>query len=88
MVDIMSHLHRYVPEDVYEDECTVDGEAVTVLKASLYPILFGGDQLTAARARSAKKAKINSVKPSARFDGLVPVAEDWHTKLNFLAVSH
>lgn len=50
----------------------------------MHPILFGGDQLTAARARGAKKAKINSVDPSLRFDGLIPIAEDWHARLNFI----
>ena len=59
----------------------------SVIKSSLNPILFGGDQLIASHARSAKKAKLNSVKSVTQFDGLVPVAEDWHTKLNFLTVS-
>ena len=83
----MAFSHHYVPQVVGEKQCLVNGETVTVIKSSLNPILFGGDQLTASRARSAKKAKLNSVKSVTRFDGLVPVAEDWHTKLNFLTVS-
>ena len=51
------------------------------------PILFGGDQLTAARARGAKKAKFNSYCSVTQLDGLIPCAEDWHTKMNFLGVS-
>lgn len=89
MVDIMKHMHQYVPYDEYEEEQMVEGiaETVTVTKASAYPILFGGDQLTAARARSARKAKVNSVVPAKRFHGLIPVAEDWHTRMNYLGVS-
>ena len=62
------------------------GESVQVPKASLHPILFGGDQLTAARGRGAKKAKVHSDSPATRLDGLVPVAEDWHAKLTVLEV--
>ena len=86
MIDIMTHIHQYVPCYVHEEEHDIQGEMVKVAKESVYPILFGGDQLTASRARSAKKAKVNSVKSSARLEGLIPVAEDWHTKLNFLTV--
>ena len=54
MVHIMAFSHHEV---VGEKQCLVNGETVTVIKSSLNPILFGGDQLTASRARSAKKAK-------------------------------
>ena len=49
-------------------------------------ILFGGDQLTAVRARSAVRAKINSTSAASRLQGIIPCAEDWHVKLNFLDV--
>ena len=64
MIDIMTHIHQYVPCYVHEEERDIQGEMVKVAKESVYPILFGGDQLTASRARSAKKAKVNSVKSS------------------------
>ena len=50
------------------------------------PLLFGGDQLTAARARGAKKSRRNSEGMVGKLTGLHPVAEDWHTKANFLEV--
>ena len=89
MVQILSHMHQYVPvieqsEDYYIP--SID-ETVQVRKASLHPILMGGDQLTAARARGAKKAKVNDDSPTSRLDGLVPVAEDWHTKVLLLKVN-
>lgn len=63
-------------------------ETVQVCKASLHPILMGGDQLTCStRARGAKKAKVNDDSPTSRLDGLVPVAEDWHTKVLLLKVN-
>ena len=45
------------------------------------------DQLTAARSRCAKVSRVNSVAKTLRLDGLIPCAEDWHVKLNFLDVS-
>ena len=49
----------------------------------MQPVLLGGDHLTAARARGANKTKDA---PTSRLEGLVPVAEDWHTKVIFLEV--
>ena len=42
--------------------------------------LFGGDQLTCARARSAK-CRQDSATAIERLEGLLPVIEDWHTKM-------
>lgn len=89
MVAIMEHFHQYVP--IKEISCDrympcID-KTVKVSNALGRPILFSGDQLTAARARGAQKAKVNSPSPSARFVGLVPMAEDWHTKVAFLKVT-
>ena len=88
MVEIMSHLLKYTPVVEYNEDVQVEGDTNVVERASVYPILFGGDQLTAARARGAKKAKINSYYPVTQLDGLIPCAEDWHTKMNFLGVCH
>jgi len=44
------------------------------------------DQLTAARARSSIKAKMNSQTPAKQLKGIIPVMEDRHTKANFLGV--
>ena len=53
MVEIMSHLHKeYVPAFEYSKDVHVpfQEENEQVQKATFYHILFGGDQLTAARA--------------------------------------
>ena len=44
-------------------------------------MLFGGDQLTAERARSSRQAGSNSDNAKGRLEGLVPVVEDWHSKV-------
>jgi hypothetical protein len=85
MVDIMAHLHQYVPR-VDLSEGTTSG-----YKSSehvwFHKVLVGGDQLTAARARSSKMHMANGQTPYQRLEGLIPVAEDWHTKACLLGVS-
>ena len=89
MVDIMAHMHQYVPITESSKEVYVPSldEKVEYHHARCFPIIIAGDQLTAARARSAKKAKINSESPTSRFEGLVPAATDWHTKQALLGVT-
>lgn len=89
MIEIVRHLHQYVPTIEYQEELLIPsiGQTVKVPRAKFSPLLFGGDQLTAARIRGAKKAKVSSDLPIERLEGIVPVAEDWHTKMNFMGVS-
>ncbi len=89
MVEIVKYLHQYVPVIRSEEEQLIPSrdETVHITKAQFSPVLFGGDQLTAARIRGAKKAKVSDDDPSNRMEGIIPVAEDWHTKMNFLGVS-
>ncbi len=88
MVEIMSHLHRYVPGFEYTKQVVIPStqETTEVHEATLHSILIGGDQLTAARARGSKKVMVNAATRAKRLEGIVPVAEDWHTKLNLLGV--
>ena len=63
-------------------------EATIKLKDKQYAMtLVGGDQLTAARMHGAQKIRGNSERSEERFDGLLPVAEDWHAKMCFMEVS-
>ena len=59
-------------------------DTVHVPHALLHPIILGGDQLTAARGRGAKKAKVHADIPASRLEGLIPAAENWHTKVNLV----
>ena len=89
MVAILTHLHQYVPHVTYfENRSISNGDKETIEKAKMHPVLFGGDQLTAARARHSIKAKINSQNPVKQLKGIILVIEDWHTKANFLGVSY
>ncbi len=88
MVDILRHHHEYVPSVVHQEKqyCST-GESIAKERTTLHPILFGGDQLTAARIRGAMKVRVNSNSSSKKFAGIIPAVEDWHTKANFLGVS-
>ena len=46
--------------------------------------LFGGDQLTVARIRGAQILRDTQDKPVDRFEGIIPVIEDWHTRTTLL----
>ncbi len=59
---IMEHFHQYVPISCDQYVPCID-KTVKVSYALGRPILFSGDQLTAARARGAQKAKVNSPSP-------------------------
>ena len=89
MVQIMSILHQYVPTVEFTEDCYISeiDETVQVPGAFLHAILIGGDQLTAARGRGAKKVKVHADSATGRLEGLIPVAEDWHTKVTLLQVS-
>jgi hypothetical protein len=89
MVAIATHISQnYVPSVSITEEITLStGDTVTVEKMRMHRILVGGDQMTAARARSAIDAKSNGQTSAQRLEGIIPVFEDWHTKGNFMGVS-
>ena len=84
----MSHLHQYIPAVEHTKYVLIEGtgETVKVQQDIIHKVLFGGDQFPASRGRAAKRMKANSVSPISRLEGLIPTAEDWHTKLNLLQV--
>ncbi len=88
MVDILEGMQQYVPmvEKMKEVHITSLDKTVEVPTALSYFIQFSGDQKTAARARGAQYARINSTLPSDRLVGIIPVAADWHTKVKVLDV--
>lgn len=87
MVEILTHLHQYVPCVPFVTKTTLDtGEVVEEEKANIRRVIIGGDQLTAARIRAGQRAKLNAESPVKRLEGIIAAAEDWHTKANFLGV--
>ena len=83
MVEIMDTLEQYVPKTSMD----VTFSNLTHTQDYVLPILLGGDQLTCARARGCKRARMNGNSCTERLDGLVPCCEDWHAKVLLLSVS-
>ena len=64
----MESLHEYVPthSTLSKEAIPRDNEEVDVMNDKFHPILFGGDQLTVARARGCQKfVKTRSVARNA-----------------------
>lgn len=80
MVEILCHVNStYVPYKYTED---VDHGSQPL--EPLVCLQFGGDQLTAERARNSKKSVINGHQAYQRLDALLPHAEDFHCSMNFV----
>lgn len=88
MISIMEHLLKHVPA-VTVDNNVVDpesGETITVKSQKLHHVLFGGDQLTAERVRGCRRTRSNATNTAEKLQGLIPVIEDWHSKVALLKV--
>lgn len=75
----MEELHQYVATVSTTESVMVPGseEELTIPLDTFHYILFGGDLLTAARAKGSQRVRSNSERPR---DRLQPVCEDWHAK--------
>ena len=84
----MEHNHQYVPTitNTVDIDLLSSNDKLKIVKTEFHTILFGGDQLTAKRARGSQMIRSNSVTASEQINGLLPVSEDWHAKLCFLQV--
>ena len=87
MLQILDRVHNYVPSKSLEQELEIGLNTYTVTKEAFHQILFGGDQLTTARCRGCQAIRINSATESQKLSGLLPVIEDWHTKVVLLEVN-
>ena len=88
MLDILDHVHTYVPSKCIQRSKIVPltGEVVDFNDREFTTTLIGGDQLTAARARGTQLIRSNCHLNIDSLAGLLPVAEDWHAKLCLLQV--
>ena len=84
MIAIEEELRKYVPRitSTATTDVMVEGktETCTITGDKFHRILFGGDQLTAARARGTQRIRSNSERPLDRLEGLEPCCEDWDAK--------
>ena len=82
MSDILDHHSTYVPmKEIVEEQ---DGDHLKM--HYFHHILFGGDQVTASRTRSAKRMRQNAELGKAKLQGFIPIIEDWHAKVVLLEV--
>lgn len=88
-MDILDELQKFAPSKSRTVDIPVPNtsELKSLREISFHRLLFGGDQLTAKRARAGICIRNNSVNSSDRLEGLLPVSEDWHAKVVFLEVS-
>ena len=71
MIDIMEHLQQYVPLETEVDKLTIPGVGEREVHAdTFHHVLFGGDQLTAKRARGSQHVQSNSLRGKDRLEGL------------------
>ena len=88
MIAIMEHLQRYVPSETESSTIDIEGIGEKEVHADhFHHVLFGGDLLTAKRARGSQHIRSNSLRGKERLEGLKPVIEDWHAKVCLLGVS-
>ena len=78
MADILQRVQQYVPQFHFDDGRV---EAHIFRKT-----LFGGDYLTSKRARGAQLVKCNELTATEQLRGLVPISEDWYTRMSHMYV--
>ena len=89
MISILDHLHQYVLT-LTSTETIVNSHTskeVTAISDCFHYMPFGGDMVTAKRARGVQGIRENSNRERNCLEGLVPVAEDWHAKMCLICVS-
>ncbi len=89
MSKILDHLMKFVPTLPKEGEISLPDAAskVTFDDTRFFKILLGGDQLTAARVRGTQALRVTQDKACDRLQGLIPVVEDWHSRMALVDVS-
>ena len=88
MIGIMEEMQQYVPTVKKNINVKTAGKEYEVQYDIVHPILFGGDQMTAKNARSAKLSKSCETTALRRLEGLEHVFEDWHARACLLEVSY
>lgn len=90
MSKILEHYHlKYVPTCAAEGHHILpDGSDLQVDDTRFFSVLLGGDQLSVARARGAQALRASHNTPQERLEGIIPVVEDWHTRMTLMRVSY
>ena len=87
MAKILSHYMELVPKMEANGQIQLpNGSAVEVDTTQFFPILFGGDQLTVVRIRGTQLLHDTQDNRCDRFEGILPVVEDWHSRMTLMKV--
>ncbi len=65
-----------------------NGNSLAIDNTRFHKILLGGDQFTVARVRGTQALRVSEEKAVDRLEGVIPVVEDWHTRMTLNKVSH
>lgn len=88
MSKILGHFMKFVPMLPKEGELSLpNGGKLSFDDTEFFKLLFGGDQLTAVRMRGTQALRVTQDRAVDRLQGLIPVAEDWHTRMALVDVS-
>ena len=88
MGKILTHYISLVPTVSADGQLLLPNGSIEDFDDSrFHSILFGGDQLTVARIRGVQALRDTQDKKVDRFEGLVPVIEDWHSRMTFMKVN-
>jgi len=84
----MEFLLKYVPSLTLIDSVTDPdtNESVILKHHKTHPLLFGGNLLTTERVRGCRRSRSNADEAGTKLQGLIPVVEDWHSKVALLKV--
>lgn len=84
---ILEHYMKLVPTVEAKSHLTLPcGTTREVDDTTFHSILMGGDQLTVARIRGVQALRDTEAKRKDRFEGIIPVVEDWHARMILMKV--
>ena len=85
MSKITEHYMTYVPTVEAKGHLVLPNEDSLIQHS--FPFFFGGDQLTVVRIHGTQPLRDSHDKLTDRLEGLLPVVEDWHTRMVLMKVS-
>ena len=88
MAHILDHYMSLVPTIELQGHTELpSGATIEFDDTRCFKIAFGGDQKTVARIRGVQLLRDTETKRVDRFEGVLPVIEDWHTRMTDMIVS-
>ena len=87
MTHVLDHYMQLVPKlEANGFLLLANGEKIEFDDTKFNAKLLGGDQLTVVRVRSTQALRDTLDSATQRYEGLIPVIEDWHARVILLQV--